>query len=189
VSPQTRLFTIADRSLLVVHVLVSELDVTALQTGNRVQVQIDAHPDRTFTGQIRRIFPSADTVSRLVPVEVALAGADARGITIGFLARVRFDLAPRENILMIPAAALIETVGQPAVYLLSGTSVSRRTVERGESYQGRVEIRNGLAVGDSVIIAGQNMLRDGATVRVVRPPAGDVAQPNISAQSTPQVTQ
>jgi RND family efflux transporter MFP subunit len=189
VSPQTRLFTIADRSLLVVHVLVSELDVPALRTGNRVQVQIDAHPDRTFTGQIRRIFPSADTVSRLVPVEVALAGADARGITIGFLARVRFDLAPRENILMIPAAALIETVGQPAVYLLSGTSVSRRTVERGESYQGRVEIRNGLVVGDSVIIAGQNMLRDGATVRVVRPPAGDVAQPNISAQSTPQVTQ
>jgi RND family efflux transporter MFP subunit len=189
VSPQTRLFTIADRSTLVVNVLVSELDVPSLETGNRVEVQVDAHRDRTFSGRIRRIFPSADTVSRLVPVEVAFTGADANDLTIGFLARVRFELAPRENILMIPAAALIETVGQPAVFLLRGTSVTRRTVERGESYQGRVEIRNGLAVGDSIVVAGQNMLRDGATVRVVRAPSGDVAQPDISAQSTPQVTQ
>ena len=141
VSPQTRLFTIADRSTLVVNVLVSELDVPSLERGNRVDVLVDAHPDQTYTGRIRRIFPSADTVSRLVPVEVALSGADARNLTIGFLARARFELAPRENILMIPSAALIETVGQPAVFLLRGNSVSRRTVERGESYQGRVEIR------------------------------------------------
>jgi membrane fusion protein (multidrug efflux system) len=189
VSAQTRLFSIADRSTLVVNVLVSELDVPALDRGNRVDVLVDAYPDRSFTGRIRRIFPAADTASRLVPVEVALAGTEARDLKIGFLARVRFQMAPRDNVLMIPASALIETVGQPAVFLLHGTSVTRRTVERGESYSGRVEIRNGLAVGDSVIVAGQNMLRDGATVRVVRAPAGDVPQADISTQSTPQVTQ
>jgi membrane fusion protein (multidrug efflux system) len=135
------------------------------------------------------VFPSANPESRLVPVEVALTGGDARILTIGFLARTRFQLAPRENVLMIPATALIETVGQPAVYLLRGTTVTRRTVERGEAYQGRVEVRNGIDVGDSVVVAGQNNLRDGATVRVVRSPAGDAAQPGISAQSAPQVTQ
>jgi hypothetical protein len=90
---------------------------------------------------------------------------------------------------MVPATALIETVGQPAVFLLHGTSVTRRTVERGETFQGRVEIRNGLAAGDSVIVAGQNMLRDGATVRVVRGPAGDVPASGIRADGAPQVTQ
>ena len=189
VSPQTRLFTIADRSTLVVNVLLSELDVPSLRQGDRVDVQVDAHPERTFTGRIRRIFPSADTVSRLVPVEVALNGNDARNLTMGFLARVRFGLAPRENILMIPSTALIETVGQPAVFLLRGTSVSRRSVQRGNTYEGRVEIVSGLTVGDSVVVAGQNMLRDGATVRIVRAPSGDVSNPDIRAQSTPQVTQ
>ena len=189
VSTQTPLFTIADRSTLVVRVQISELDVTALSTGDAVEVLVDAHPDRTFRGRIRRVFPSANPESRLVPVEVALTGGDARILTIGFLARTRFELAPRENVLMIPATALIETVGQPAVYLLRGTTVTRRTVERGEAYQGRVEVRNGIDVGDSVVVAGQNNLRDGATVRVVRTPAGDAAQPGISAQSTPQVTQ
>lgn len=189
VSTQTPMFTIADRSTLVVRVQISELDVTALNTGDLVEVLVDAHPDRTFRGRIRRVFPSANPESRLVPVEVALTGGDARILTIGFLARTRFQLAPRENVLMIPATALIETVGQPAVYLLRGTTVTRRTVERGEAYQGRVEVRNGIDVGDSVVVAGQNNLRDGATVRVVRAPAGDAAQPGISAQSTPQVTQ
>jgi RND family efflux transporter MFP subunit len=189
VGTQTPLFTIADRSTLVVRVQISELDVTALNTGDPVEVLVDAHPDRTFRGRIRRVFPSANPESRLVPVEVALTGGDASILTIGFLARTRFQLAPRENVLMIPATALIETVGQPAVYLLRGTTVTRRTVERGEAYQGRVEVRNGIDVGDSVVVAGQNNLRDGATVRVVRSPAGDAAQPGISAQSAPQVTQ
>lgn len=189
VGTQTPLFTIADRSTLVVRVQISELDVTALNTGDPVEVLVDAHPDRTFRGRIRRVFPSANPESRLVPVEVALTGGDARILTIGFLARTRFQLAPRENVLMIPATALIETVGQPAVYLLRGTTVTRRTVERGEAYQGRVEVLAGIDVGDSVVVAGQNNLRDGATVRVVRSPAGDAAQPGISAQSAPQATQ
>lgn len=189
VSNNTPLFTIADKSTLVVRVMVSELDVTALSEGDRVEVLVDALPERTFSGRIRRVFPSADPASRLVPVEVALTGGDARDLTIGFLARVRFHLAPRDNILMVPATALIETVGQPAVFLLHGTSVTRRTVERGETFEGRVEIRNGLAAGDSVIVAGQNMLRDGATVRVVRGPAGDVPASGIRANGTPQVTQ
>ncbi|HUF30772.1 MAG TPA: efflux RND transporter periplasmic adaptor subunit, partial [Gemmatimonadaceae bacterium] len=189
VTTQTPLFTIADRSTLVVRVQISELDVTALNTGDVVEVLVDAHPDRTFRGQIRRIFPSADSESRLLPVEVALTGGDARILTIGFLARARFQLAPRENMLMIPATALMETVGQPAVYLLRGTTVTRRSVERGEVYQGRVEVRNGIELGDSVVVAGQNNLRDGATVRIVRQPAGDAVQPGISAQSSPQVTQ
>jgi RND family efflux transporter MFP subunit len=189
VTSNTPLFTIADKSTLVVQVMISELDVTALATGDAVEVMVEALPDRAFRGRIRRIFPSADPASRLVPVEVALTGGDARDLTIGFLARVRFHLAPRNDVLMIPATALIETVGQPAVFLLQGSSVTRRTVERGETYQGRVEIRNGLTPGDSVIVAGQNMLRDGATVRVVRGPAGDVPAAGISAQSAPQATQ
>ncbi|HSJ64117.1 MAG TPA: efflux RND transporter periplasmic adaptor subunit, partial [Gemmatimonadaceae bacterium] len=74
VSTNTPLFTMADRSTLVVRVMVSELDVTALSAGDGVEVMVDAMPDRRFRGRIRRVFPSADPASRLVPVEVALSG-------------------------------------------------------------------------------------------------------------------
>lgn len=167
VSAQTRLFTLADVSTLVVRVPVSELDVTALREGTSVDVTLDALPGRDITGRIRRIFPAADTASRLVPVEVALIGAGSRAVKPGFLARVRFHLDPRENVLMVPDRALVENSGGAAVFVVRGEQATLRRVRRGGTYDGRVEILDGIAAGDTVVVAGNTMLRDGATVRVV----------------------
>jgi multidrug efflux system membrane fusion protein len=45
--------------------------------------------------------------------------------------------------------------------------VTLRTVQRGGTFQGRVEITNGLTPGEQVVVAGNTMLREGASVRVV----------------------
>src|SRR5690606_32866294 len=77
VAPQTQLFRIGDISTMVVRVPVSELDVVELSPGAAATLVFDAFPSRSFTGRIRRIFPSADPTTRLVPVEVALDAAGA----------------------------------------------------------------------------------------------------------------
>ncbi|MGH9261890.1 MAG: efflux RND transporter periplasmic adaptor subunit, partial [Acidimicrobiales bacterium] len=69
VSPNQRLFDLADVSLLVVRVQLSELDVVHLAPGGAVTVGFDAYPGARFEGRVRRVFPSADPQSRLVPVE------------------------------------------------------------------------------------------------------------------------
>ncbi|HJU64672.1 MAG TPA: efflux RND transporter periplasmic adaptor subunit [Gemmatimonadaceae bacterium] len=180
VGAQTPLFSIADISTLVVRVPVSELDVTALENGDRVDVAVDALPGRVLEGRIRRVFPSADTLTRLVPVEVALGEASAREVRPGFLARVAFALAPRTGVLMVPGAALLEDATGAAVYVVSGNHASRRRVRRGDTYQGRVEVLEGLEAGDSVVVAGNNMLRDGSEVRVVSAPSSDTTPPVIN---------
>ncbi len=168
-SPQLRLFTLADISTLVVRVPVSELNVTALRVGGATAVTLDALPGRTLTGTVRRIFPSADSITRLVPVEVALSGDSARQAKPGFLARVTFRLSPREDVLLIPNTAVLENPRGAVVYVVQAGKAARRSVERGASYEGRVEITSGLTVGDSVVIAGNTLLRDGAVVRVMNP--------------------
>src|SRR5690606_37048933 len=70
VGNQTRLFTIADVSQLVVRLGVSELDVVQLDNGDAVAITLDALPTRQLSGRIRRIFPVGDPTTRLVPVEV-----------------------------------------------------------------------------------------------------------------------
>ena len=174
VSPQTRLFTIGDVSTLVVRVPVSELDVMGLKSGDAVDVTLDALPGRPMQGRIRRVFPSADTVTRLVPVEVALSGAAARQVRPGFLARVNIALDPRTDVLMVPAGALLQDPNGSVVYLVQGGKATRRTVRRGVTYQGRVEIVEGIAAGDTVIVAGNTMVREGSTVRIVGDGAGEV---------------
>src|SRR5688500_5807485 len=88
VGSQARLFTVADVSTLVVRVQVSELDITGIREGQTAGVTIDALAGSRFQGTIRRIFPAADSATRMVPVEVALSGSAAQRLRPGYLARV-----------------------------------------------------------------------------------------------------
>lgn len=165
VGTQTRLFTIADVSTMVVRVAVSELDVVELAAGDSVRVTLDALPDTPFTGRIRRVFPAADPATRLVPVEVALRGDGVA--RPGFLARITFDLAAREGVVLVPAAAIQGAGTQQFVFAVEEGRAVRRPVTTGLTSRGRVEVVEHLEPGEVVVVSGQNLLRDGAAVRIV----------------------
>lgn len=170
VANQTRMFTIGDVSQLVVRVPISELDVTALGENDAVSVRLDALPGTTITGRVRRIFPAADSTTRLVPVEVALTGAEAREVRPGFLARVELRLQPRVGVLVVPATAVLDQSGGTAVFTVENGRAVRRSIRRGEYYGDRVEVLSGLAAGDTVVTTGAATLRDGALLRFVSAP-------------------
>lgn len=178
VGSQTRLFTLGDISTRVVRVALSELDVVELEAGAPVSVALDAYPGREILGRIRRIFPAADPASRLVPVEVALLGPQAELARPGFLARATFALGAREGALLVPASTIVSGTGAAAVFVVQDGRANRRTVETGLSSRGQIEILSGVSAGDTVVVAGNNALRDGARVRVV---AGPGAKPEDSA--------
>ncbi len=188
VATQTEMFTIGDVSSLVVRLPISELDVTALDEGDEVSLAMDAVPGRSLPGRIRRIFPSGDPTTRLVPVEVVLTGESAREARPGFLARVEFQLDPRSGVLLVPAGALVDDAGGSAAFVISGGRASRRPVRRGGMFQGRVEITEGLAAGDTVAVAGITTLRDGAAIRIVEAPSlaqPEAARTSAGARTTP----
>lgn len=165
---QTPLFTIADVSTMVVRVRVSELDVVSLRAGDRVDVALDAFPDQVLNGRIRRVFPAADPTSRLVPVEVALTGADAAMARPGFLARINFSLGTKDHVRLVPASAVVtDASGSRALYVVNDGRASRRLIRTGIVSEGRVEIVDGVDVGEMIVVQGTNNLRDGAAVRIV----------------------
>lgn len=166
VSTHQTLFEIADPRL-VVRVRVSELDVVRLDPGRTVTVLLDAYPGARVPGTIRRIFPSADAASRLVPVEVAL-GAPPAGVVPrpGFLARIEFALERREGVLAVPAAAVGVAEGAPFVYVVAADTLLRRPVRTGLTASGWVEVTHGLAAGERVVSSGHASLRPGLAVRV-----------------------
>jgi membrane fusion protein (multidrug efflux system) len=175
---QTRLFTIADLSTMVVRVRVSELDVVALSPGDNVEVALDAFPGRPLTGRIRRIFPAADPTSRLVPVEVAITGPDARIARPGFLARVTFALGEKVNVRLVPASAIVKDAsGSEALFVVENQRAARRLVRTGLISAGRVEIVDGVDTGELVVVTGANQLRDGVEVRIVNAAVPEAARP------------
>jgi membrane fusion protein, multidrug efflux system len=167
VSPNQRVFELADESLFVVRVQVSELDVVHLEGGEPAAVLLDAYPDIPVPGRIRRIFPAADPQSRLVPVEVALgqppAGVDVRP---GFLARVRLDMEHLEGTLAVPASAVAVGSGGSYVFAVTGDTLVRRPVTTGLAADGWVQVVSGLTAGERVVTSGHRGLRAGARVRI-----------------------
>ncbi|MEX2154304.1 MAG: efflux RND transporter periplasmic adaptor subunit [Gemmatimonadaceae bacterium] len=180
VGAQARLFTIADISMLVVRVQVSELDITGISVGQSADVTVDALGDARFKGTIRRVFPAADSVTRMVPVEVALAGAAVARLKPGYLARVTVKLGERPGVLLTPVSSVVGSRDARAVFLVRGGKAERRLVRIGQASGDVVEILEGIAEGDSVVVAGAERLQDGAEVRIVRPVG---VQP---ARTTPQ---
>jgi RND family efflux transporter MFP subunit len=166
VSANQRLFDLADVSLLVVRVAISELDVVHVRPGARVDVVLDAYPDASMEGTVRRVFPSADAQSRLVPVEIAMgrfpSGVAARP---GFLARVAFRLDERNDALVVPAAAIGVSEEGQFVYVVQDDSLVRRAVTTGLTAEGLVEVRQGLQAGERVVTSGHTNLRPGIRVR------------------------
>jgi len=183
VAPQTQLFRIGDVSTMVVRVPVSELDVVELAPGATASIVFDAFPSRTFTGTIRRIFPSADPTTRLVPVEVALDAEGAITARPGFLARVTFALGARSNVPLIPASAVVSGVGGQAVFTLENGQAMRRSIQTGLTSEGKVEVLSGVEPGEVIVVAGANTLRDGAAVRVVSGPEGSQAPQDSNTQT------
>jgi RND family efflux transporter MFP subunit len=175
VSPNQRLFTVADVSTLLTRVLVSELDVGALAAAQAVQLTVDALPGEAFMGRIRRIFPSADSVSRMIPVEVAVSGVATARLRPGYTARSTFNLSSRDDAILVPARAVQGAAGNQSVYLVQQGAPVRRVVRVGSDVAGKAEILEGLQVGDTVIVAGANEVREGGRIRIVDPLAPEEA--------------
>ena len=167
VGTQTRLFTVADVSTLVARLQVSELEVASLRTGDAVAMTVDALGTEKVQGRIRRIFPAADSATRLVPVEIALS-ANGR-LRPGYTVRATLALDRRDDALLVRSSAITGPAGARQVYIVRGGVVERRSVSVGGDMAGQSEILSGVAEGDSIIVSGTSMIREGAKTRVVEP--------------------
>lgn len=194
VNGAARLFTVADLNTLVTQLPVSELEVPLLREGASVDVRVDAL-GRDVQGRIRRIFPAVDSVSRLVPVEVAISGAQQAGLRPGYSVRVTLRLDERNDALVIPTRAVVGAAGSQSVYVIREGRAERRRVRVSADLDGKMEVFEGLAAGDTIITTGNALLRDGATIRIVEPLAPETPRAGVPvpaaatpASSTPAPT-
>ncbi len=162
------LFELMVMDELVIRMGVSELDVVHLERGREVSVRLDALPEADMEGTVRRVFPSADSASRLVTVEIALpADASGRGVRPGYLARVRAAIDRRPDALAVPAAAIGEDGDARYVYVIEDGYLRRREIERGATRGQWTEVLSGLEEGEIVLATNPIEMGEGEPVRIV----------------------
>ncbi len=168
--------TIADPSLLVTELPVSELILPGLAIGDVAQVRIDALGDQVFEGRIVRIYPNLDPVTRRGTIEVEIEPVPA-GAAPGQLCRVELNThAARRQV--IPYAALRRDTASEYVFVLDAESRAQRVgVESGLRLADKVEILQGLEDGQQVVIRGFLGLSTGKAVKPVEHSTGKAVKP------------
>lgn len=116
-------------------------------------------------GKIRQVAPSVDGKTRLGVVYADLD--DASGVRAGMYVAGSVELA-RTPALIVPAAGLVLRDGHSYVFRLDAEGqVKQQAVSAGRRQGNAVEILNGLAAGDRVVVSGAGFLNDGDIVHVV----------------------
>ncbi len=168
VQSQSTLFELASLDELVIRFGVSELDVVHLSAGLTTPIRFDALPALELEGVVRRIFPVAQTGSRLVTVEVALpADANQQGVRPGFLARMRAAIDSRPNTLVVPASAIGVERDNAYVFVIDDGQLHRRDIRVGVTRGQWTEVLEGLSAGEMVLASNPIEMRAGQPVRIV----------------------
>jgi membrane fusion protein, multidrug efflux system len=146
-----------------------ERELTQVSVGQAVSVTVAAYPGREFRGSISAIDSGVDVKTRNVQVRATLANAD-QALRPGMFAEVATLLPPRDGVLTLPRTAITFAPYGSSVFLIEDKDgkplVQRRPVTTGGAQGGRVEVLNGLADGDRVVVAGQVKLRNGQEVKI-----------------------
>ncbi len=134
-----------------------------------ITVSLTDNPDVKTTGQVREVAPQADPVTRTFEVKVALDNppeAMRLGSTVNGVMRL-----DAEQVKALPASALTELNGKPAVWVVDpkAMTVSLRTIGVVRFDPDSVVVSDGLQPGDIVVTAGAQALHPDQKVRLLGP--------------------
>ena len=132
-----------------------------IHLGDTLTFQIDAL-GRDRQGRVVEIVPSSDPASRTVVVRLHMT--DTTDILPGMFGRLRIAMEP-EQVLALPASAVIRAGQLTMVDVVRGTRLERRTVQLGRPVGDGFEVQSGLAAGETVVLRGGAGASQGRAVR------------------------
>ena len=157
---------------------VTEIDSARVSVGATLELRVATYPDDTFEGRVISVSPGVDLRTRMLRVRAIVPNPDGR-LRPGFFARVDLGISERDGVPMIPEDAVLQRAdGAVAFRLVGNDRVERRLLRTGAVRDGRVEVIEGLALGDRVVVRGQTGLVDGSVVAATtreNAPVPDVA--------------
>jgi Cu(I)/Ag(I) efflux system membrane fusion protein len=158
------LFTIADLSTVWVEAEVYESDFSFIKIGQKVDIDSQSYPGKTFTGRVSFIYPFLDPKTRTVKVRVEIANPGLRLKPDMFVkAAVKIPLG---DALVVPVAAVMDNGKRQVVWQeIKPGMFAPRDVKIGARVGDSVQILSGLMRGDKVAASGGYLIDSEAQLK------------------------
>ena len=138
-----------------------------ISAGQSLNFQVDAFQGQTFAATISRISPAVNTQTRTFAFEAAAPNEDAR-LKPGTFARVHLETGLVEKVLTVPYGAMQYRYGVYRVFTVDGDRLTVHELKTGDRVGDRMEILDGVKLGQLVALTDVDNLADGMKVTIER---------------------
>jgi|GEM_PF-180690 len=150
-----------------VSVGIPESDVSAVAGVNEFNVAIDALGGKVFAAKKHFLSVASDSAARLYMLELVIDNPSGE-ILPDMFARVDIVKGEIPEALSVPLYSIITLKNEQTVYVVNDDMVHARKIRTGIQEGWRMQVTEGLAPGDRLIVVGQRRVSDGQKVKVIK---------------------
>ncbi|MBL4751047.1 MAG: efflux RND transporter periplasmic adaptor subunit [Amylibacter sp.] len=154
------MFRIIRDNLIEVSTKVIETDIARISVGDEATLRISGLGE--MTGEVRRISPRVDQLSRLGEVRISLSRNP--GLRVGIFAGGWISTEHFDAVAIPESAVMSDADGDFAQVVDSDGIIHKRRIETGLIWSGLRAIRSGLAEGETVVLLAGAFFREGDKV-------------------------
>lgn len=167
IQQQTELVSIVDNSKMKVEFMVPARFMNDVSTGQSVDITLEAYPDKTFSGTVDAIDSEVDSKSHSILVRAVIPN-DEGLLRHGMFVNVKVITGEKDGVIVVDDECLDREGQHEFVWIIDKKGQAyRRKVVTGSKNENGVEIIAGLDVGETVVVAGQLRLTDGAKTKIL----------------------
>lgn len=166
VTATTRVATLQQIDRLKVDFAIPERYAPRLAVGQPVRFRV-AGSDHAHAGRVYAIDPRVDAATRTFLVR-ALCDNTAGRLLPGSFANLELTVGDVPDALLIPAEAVEPGVDGKHVYVVAEGIAHRRVVQVGARTAQAVQVVEGLAAGEQIVVSGLQQMADGVSVKTLQ---------------------
>lgn len=142
---------------------IPEIYLPKVSLGQKAKIALDVYPDKIFMGEASKISPVLDTATRSAPIEILL---DNPGhlLNSGMFVKAGLILSEHKGVPVILKEGIMGHTPDLYCFVIKDKKASLRKITLGIRQGQYYEVTSGLQEGDSVVVLGQQRLREGSEV-------------------------
>ena len=157
IQPDTRLYTVADLSVVWVLAQVFQNDLSRVRVGAPAAMTVDSYPGRVFHGRVDFIYPDIDLTTRTSRVRMIFANSRLV-LTPGMFVNVALGVSLGEQ-LVIPASGVLQSGTRQIVFVDRGAGyLEPRQIQLGQKAGEEYVVLTGLKPGERVVTSANFLL-------------------------------
>lgn len=167
ITTSTPIVQIGDTNCLKAVIRAPESRAAYFSKGMRALLEVDSIEGNRFDGSVSLVAPSVDASTRTTRIEVEVDNSGG-SLKPGMFAQVFIVEKESKNALVVPREAILTRDGKDYVLVVDVDKVEKREFKVGIETDKYIEILDGLAKGDKVVVSGGTLLEDGEKVAVMQ---------------------